>query len=134
MYFLFSENFYECDAMRILQTPAHPHDSNGYRRRLCLIDLCYKTANGTEYIQCAADLAKLGDISVKQAQIVWEILVKHGVLRKMPQGYSARPWMVERGILGDIRQRRRQDSQTVQQTQQPSSQTGYRTDGGKTSW
>jgi hypothetical protein len=104
---------------------------------MCLIDLCYKTANGTEFIQSAADLAKLGDISIKQAQIVWDILIKHGVLRKGPQGYSARPWMIERGILGDISRRRRQDSQPQgpagQQTQQPS-QTGYRTDGGKTSW
>ncbi len=137
MYFLFSENLYECDAMRTLQTPAHPHDCNGCRRRMCLIDLCYKTANGTEFIQSVVDLAKLGDISIKQAQIVWDILIKHGVLRKGPQGYSARPWMIERGILGDISRRRRQDSQPQgpagQQTQQPS-QTGYRTDGGKTSW
>lgn len=134
MYFLFSENLYECDAMRTLQTSVHPHDNNGCRRRMCLIELCYKTANGTEFIQSAADLASLGDISIKQAQIVWDILIKHGVLRKGPQGYSARPWMIERGILGDTSKRRRQDSQPQgQQTQQPS-QTGYRTDGGKTSW
>lgn len=133
MYFLFSENLYECDAMRTLQTPTHPHDNNGCRRRMCLIELCYKTANGTEFIQSAADLANLGDISIKQAQIVWDILIKHGVLRKGAHGYSARPWMIERGILGDTSKRRRQDSQPQgQQTQQP--QTGYRTDGGKTSW
>lgn len=130
MYFLFSENLNECDAMRVLQMPSHPHDSNGYRRRLCFIDLCYKTANGTEYIQSASDLSKLGDISMKQAQIVWEILIKHGVLRKGPLGYSARPWMIERGILGDTTKRRSQPQGVAgQQTQ-----TGYQTDGGKTSW
>ena len=137
MYFLFSENLYECDAMRSLQMSTHPHDCNGCRRRMCLIDLCYRTANGAEYIQSVSDLSKLGDIGIKQAQIVWDILIKHGVLRKGPQGYSARPWMIERGILGDISRRRRQDSQPQepagQRTQQPS-QTGYRTDGGKTSW
>lgn len=137
MYFLFSENLYECDAMRELSQPQSHRDSAKNTRKLALIELCYKTANGTEYIQSASDLARLVDTTPKQAQIVWDILIKHGVLRKGPQGYSARPWMIERGILGDISRRRRQDSQSQgpagQQTQQPS-QTGYRTDGGKTSW
>ena len=104
---------------------------------MCLADLCYYTLLGHENIQTAIDLSKLLNVGIKQAQIVWDILIKHGVLRKGPQGYSARQWMIERGILGDISRRRRQDSQpqgpSGQQTQQPS-QTGYRTDGGKTSW
>ncbi|MBQ8037912.1 MAG: hypothetical protein IJ268_13055 [Proteobacteria bacterium] len=120
-----------------LQKPISPHDCNGQRRRMCLADLCYYTLLGHENIQTAIDLSKLLNVGIKQAQIVWDILIKHGVLRKGPQGYSARQWMIERGILGDISRRRRQDSQpqgpSGQQTQQPS-QTGYRTDGGKTSW
>lgn len=131
MYFLFGENLYECDAMRALQAPIQSHDSNGYRRTLCLIDLCYKTANGTEYIQTAQDLARLTNVKQTRAQIVWDILIKHGVLRKGPLGYSARQWMIERGILGDINKRRRQEQPQGQQQPQP---TGYHTDGGKTSW
>lgn len=50
-----------------------------------------------------------------QAQIVWDILIKHGVLRKGPLGYSARQWMIERGILGDINKRRRQEQPQGQQ-------------------
>ena len=108
----------------------------GWQRRLCFIDLCYYTILGHENIQNHIDLARLTNIKQTQAQIVWDILIKHGVLRKGPQGYSARPWMIERGILGDINKRRRQEQPqgpSGQQTQQPS-QTGYRTDGGKTSW
>ena len=100
---------------------------------MCLIDLCYRTANGAEYIQSVSDLSKLGDIGIKQAQIVWDILIKHGVLRKGPLGYSARQWMIERGILGDINKRRRQEQPQGQQPQPPQP-TGYHTDGGKTSW
>ena len=137
MYFLFDENFVNSAIVRELQTPAYPHDSKGEHRRLCFITLCYYTVVGHENIQDHIDLGKLLNTTTKQAQVVWDILIKHGVLRKGPQGYSARPWMIERGILGDISRRRRQDSQPQgpagQQTQQPS-QTGYRTDGGKTSW
>lgn len=136
MYFLFSENLYESDAMRMLAQPYARGDSAQNTRKLALIELCYKTANGTECIQSASDLARLVDTTAKQAQIVWNILIKHGVLRKGPLGYSARPWMIERGILGDTSKRRRQDSQPQgvagQQTQQQ--QTGYHTDGSKTSW
>lgn len=132
MYFLFSENLYESDAMREMSQPQSHRDSARNTRKLALIELCYKTANGTAYIQSAADLARLVNTTPRQAQIVWDILIKHGVLRKGPQGYSARAWMIERGILGDINKRRRQPEQQDQsQGQQP---PGYHTDGNKTSW
>lgn len=136
MYFLFDENFMTGAVVQELQKPSRPHDNMGWQRRLCFIDLCYYTILGHENIQNHIDLARLTNIKQTQAQIVWDILIKHGVLRKGPQGYSARPWMIERGILGDINKRRRQEQPqgpSGQQTQQPS-QTGYRTDGGKTSW
>ena len=120
MYFLFGESLYECDAMRELQMALTPHENKGAFRRMCFIELCYKTANGTEFIQNASDLSCLTNITIKQAQIVWDILIKHGVLRKGPLGYSARPWMIERGILGDINKRRRPPEQP--QGQQPTGQ------------
>ena len=101
---------------------------------MCLIKLCYLTVTGLEIIQSASDLACLVGTTEKQAQIVWDILIKHNVLRKGEQGYSARAWMIERGILGDINKRRRQEGQQGQGQQQPTQQTGYHTDGGKTSW
>ena len=104
---------------------------------MCFIDLCYYTLLGHENIQNVSDLARLTNIKQTQAQIVWDILIKHGVLRKGPQGYSARQWMIERGILGDINKRRRQEQPqgpSGQPTQQQPQPTGYHTDGGKTSW
>lgn len=137
MYFLFDENFMNSAIIRELMNPAYPHDSKGCFRRMCFVDLCYFTVAGHENIQDCTDLGKLLNTPQKQARIVWDILIKHGVLRKGPQGYSARQWMIERGILGDISRRRRQDSQpqgpAEPQSPQPS-QTGYHTDGGKTSW
>ena len=120
MYFLFSEKLYESDAMRELSQPQSHRDSAKNTRKLALIELCYKTANGTEYIQSASDLARLVDTTAKQAKIVWDILIKNGVLRKGPKGYSARPWMIERGILGDFeRKHRKSEPQQSQQPQQP---------------
>ena len=100
--------------------------------------LSITATGGANDLQDAADLARLVDTTPKQAQIVWDVCIKHGVLRKGPQGYSARPWMIERGILGDINKRRRQEQPqqgpSGQQTQQQPQPTGYHTDGGKTSW
>lgn len=124
MYFLFSENLYESDVMRTLALPQSHKDSARNTRKLALIVLCYRTANGTEYIQNPTDLAQLVDTTPKQAQIVWDILIKHGVLRKGPQGYSAREWMIERGILGDINKRRR-PPETPQGQQQQYSRNPY---------
>ena len=123
MYFLFDENFMTGAVVQELQAPVHQHDSNGYRRRMCLIDLCYYTLLGHENIQNASELARLTNVKQTQAQIVWDILIKHGVLRKGAQGYSARPWMIERGILGDINKRRRQEQ--PQQPQQAQGQSPF---------
>lgn len=65
-------------------------------------------------LQDAEDLARLVDTTPKQAQIVWDVCIKHNVLRKGPQGYSAKAWMIERGILGDTRKWHRRDDNQVQ--------------------
>ncbi len=134
MYFLFNENLYESDVVRELNATSRPHDNSAAYRKMCFIELLYRTANGTDNIQNATDLSRLTNTNLKQAQIVWDILLKHGVLRQGPLGgYSAKPWMIERGIIGDINKWRRKDGQPGQM-QQPQSQTGYCTDGNKTSW
>ena len=120
--------------MRDLRRPKCAHDSGFVHRQLGLIYLLSITATGAANdLQDATDLARLVDTTPKQAQIVWDILIKHGVLRKGPQGYSARPWMIERGILGDFNKRRRQDEQRGQHEQQPQMPFGLG-DGGKTQW
>lgn len=137
MWFKMGLDILNCAVMRELRKRTQKDNSSVFRELAFIYLLSITATGGANDLQDAADLARLVDTTPKQAQIVWNVCIKHGVLRKGPQGYSARPWMIERGILGDISRRSRQDSQphgpAGQQTQQPS-QTGYRTDGGKTSW
>lgn len=113
---------------RELAQSANRRDSGGRLRVFAFISLLAMTATGfANDLQDASDLARLVDTTPRQAQIVWDVCIKHGVLRKVPNGYSARQWMIERGILGDVKRRGKTD-------EQPQPQTGYRTDGGKTSW
>ena len=105
--------------MREMAKPMCAHDSSRDCRRMALIFLLSITATGgANDLQDADDLARLVDTTPKQAQIVWDVCIKHGVLRQTPQGYSARPWMIERGILGDF-ERKHRKSETPQQSQQP---------------
>ena len=107
--------------MREMAKPMCAHDSSRDCRRMALIFLLSITATGgANDLQDADDLARLVDTTPKQAQIVWDVCIKHGVLRQTPQGYSARPWMIERGILGDFeRKHRKSEPQQSQQPQQP---------------
>lgn len=43
--------------------------------------------------------SKVTGNQIGQCQIVWDICIKHGVLRKTKHGYSAREWMREQGLL-----------------------------------
>lgn len=89
--------------MRELKRPFIRGDNGQNCRTVAFIYLLSITASGgANDLQDAADLARLVDTTPKQAQIVWDVCIKHGVLRKGEQGYSARAWMIERGILGDI--------------------------------
>lgn len=107
--------------MRELARPMCAHDSSRDCRRVAYIYLLSITATGgANDLQDAADLARLVDTTPKQAQIVWDVCIKHGVLRQTPQGYSARAWMIERGILGNFeRKHRKPEPQQPQQPQQP---------------
>lgn len=107
--------------MRELACPTCLRDISNNRRQMAFIYLLSITASGSANdLQDAADLARLVDTTPKQAQIVWDVCIKHNVLRKTPQGYSARAWMIERGILGDFERKHRDpEPQQPQQTQQP---------------
>lgn len=114
-----------CPVMRELSCPIHPNDPSEHRRQMAFIYLLSITATGAANdIQDAADLARIVNTTQKQAQIVWDICIKHGVLRKGKYGYSAQEWMIERGILGDFRQRRT-DNQPQSQSGPQSQQSQY---------
>lgn len=103
MWFKMGLDILNCGFMRELKLPLFRGD-NGQNCRIvaCIYLLSITATGGASDLQDAADLARLVDTTPKQAQIVWDVCIKHGVLRKGPQGYSARPWMIERGILSGI--------------------------------
>ena len=98
--------------MRDLSKPIMERDNYIKSRKFVFLFLLSETAEDrADDLQDAADLARLVDTTPKQAQIVWDVCIKHGVLRKGPNGYSAKQWMIERGILGDTRKWQRGETQ-----------------------
>ena len=99
--------------MRDLGKRTGEKDNCGRWRKLTFLQLLSETAEDrADDLQDADDLARLVDTTPKQAQIVWDVCIKHNVLRKGERGYSAKAWMIERGILGDMdKYRRKEESQ-----------------------
>lgn len=121
MWFKMGLDILNSAVLREICIPHYHRDSAKNDRTSAFIYLLSVTATGSANdLQDAADLARLVDTTPKQAQIVWDVCIKHGVLRKGPQGYSARPWMIERGILGDFERKHRKAE--LQQPQQPQTQ------------
>ena len=120
MWFKMGLDILNSSIMRELKLPLFRGD-NGQNCRIvaCIYLLSITATGGANDLQDAADLARLVDTTPKQAQIVWDVCIKHGVLRKGPQGYSARPWMIERGILGDFERKHRKTEPQQPQPPQP---------------
>lgn len=104
MWFKCGADILQSAIMRDIEKAQRYKDNGGRLRKYTFILLLSETAEDrADDLQDAADLARLVDTTPKQAQIVWDVLIKHNVLRRGPQGYSAKAWMIERGILGDTR-------------------------------
>ena len=120
MWFKMGLDILNCAVMRELRKRTQKDNSSVFRELAFIYLLSITATGGANDLQDADDLARLVDTTPKQAQIVWDVCIKHGVLRQTPQGYSARPWMIERGILGDFeRKHRKSEPQQSQQPQQP---------------
>lgn len=110
MWFKCGQELLQSAIMRDLEKQYTLKDSSARRRKFTFILLLSETAEDrADDLQDAADLARLVDTTPKQAQIVWDVCIKHNVLRKGPNGYSAKAWMIERGILGDTRKWQRRE-------------------------
>lgn len=110
MWFKCGVEILNCAIMRDIEKRNSPKDNCGRWRKFTFILLLSETAEDrADDLQDAADLARLVDTTPRQAQIVWDVCIKHNVLRKGPNGYSAKAWMIERGILGDTRKWQRRE-------------------------
>ena len=120
MWFKCGQELLQSAIMRDLFKAHYAKDKCGRIRQYISILLFSETAEDrADDLQDADDLARLVDTTPKQAQIVWDVCIKHNVLRKGPQGYSAKAWMIERGILGDTRKWQRGDGGSAQRQTPP---------------
>lgn len=121
MWFKCGADIINCAIIREIICAKYKKDNKGRLRQLSFILLLSETAEDrADDLQDAEDLARLVDTTPKQAQIVWDVCIKHNVLRLGANGYSAKEWMIERGILGDTRkwkgdggQRQPQESKNI---------------------
>lgn len=121
MWFKCGQELIQSAIMRDLEKQYRMKDPAARQRKYTFLLLLSETAEDrADDLQDAADLARLVDTTPKQAQIVWDVLIKHNVLRRGPQGYSAKAWMIERGILGDTRKWQRSDGGSHQPPPQES--------------
>lgn len=120
MWFKCGQELLQSAIMRDLAKPIKERDREGRARKYYFLQILSETAEDrADDLQDADDLARLVDTTPKQAQIVWDVCIKHNVLRKGPQGYSAKAWMIERGILGDTRKWQRGDGGSAQRQTPP---------------
>lgn len=59
--------------------------------------------------------SKVTGNQIGQCKIVWDICIKHNVLRKDGNGYSAREWMQEQGLLPDEQEQKTISQQPAQE-------------------
>lgn len=83
-----------------LKKSAGRGDSKHLERMYLFQMLLSESAEGTVFcdFKSIKSLSKSTEI---QCSIVWDICQKHNVLRKDGNGYSAREWMLEQGLLPD---------------------------------
>lgn len=110
MFFIFRENLIIGAVVSELLAPAYNHDSGGEKRHLAFIRLCYQTVSGLDSVADPRALARAIDCTPKQAGIMWDILVKRGVLRRGPSGYSIKEWMKEQCLIGRLDRENRTES------------------------
>lgn len=103
MWFKMSSKIIKSVVMQDLTASFFRGDRFGAERAFAAISLFCDTADGAACnLRDARDLAYLTRISDKQAEIIWGVLTKHGVLRADDGGgYSCTQWMKDAGIIGE---------------------------------
>lgn len=111
-YFRMNNDIFMCPAALELSEKRNG-DSNSSMRVLIFIRiLCYSIAGGVCFVD-AKSLSAMLNVALKQAQNVWDVCIKHSVLRKDGYGYSAREWMCENGFFGAYGARKEAESVPV---------------------
>lgn len=99
-YFRMSDAILDCPCALELAEHLTLRDSMVACRQLLFIRLLVYALSPSKQFVDAASLSVYSGVSLKQCERVWEVCLKHGVLRKVDYGYNAREWLVENKFIG----------------------------------
>jgi hypothetical protein len=100
MYFKLNTSIYNNRIMRLVCNPVCARDGYTIAREAILIRLLSYSADDYEFYDLNS-FARLTQSPVKQSEIVWNICLSEGVLSKTDNGYSAKQWLHDCGIISD---------------------------------
>lgn len=98
-YFRMSDAIFDCPCALELAIKTE-RDNMSASRLLLFIRLLVYALSPSKCFTDAQSLAVYSGVAPKQTQRVWDVCIKHGVLRKAGYGYSAREWLVENKFIG----------------------------------
>lgn len=110
MWFKMSSGLMDSEVFREIKKQKDFNFSNLEKKMITFF--CLTADDRANDLRDAQDLAQLLKTTEKQAAILWNACIKCRVLRETPEGFSAKPWMIEKGILGDTRPRGRKKDNT----------------------
>lgn len=89
-------------------------DTKSCERMFVFYSLLSESSEGV-VIYSAQGLKDISCSTIAQCQIVWDACIKHNVLRKTGNGFSAREWMQEQGLLPDEQEQTTTSQQPAQE-------------------
>lgn len=99
-YFRMCDAILDCPCAQELAQQMTAHECGCHTRQLLFIRLLVYALSPSKQFVDAASLSTYSGVSLKQCERVWDVCVRHGVLRKVDYGYSARAWLVENKFIG----------------------------------
>ena len=77
-------------------------DSLKETRAFTLVQILGASANN-QWWRDAGEMARMLHRPKKSCEQVWQICIEENVFRPFDDGFNAREWMIEKGLLGDTR-------------------------------
>lgn len=98
-YFRMSDAILDCPCALELAVKGNG-DHCAFTRLFLFIRLLVFALSPSKCFTDAQALAVYSGVAPKQTQRVWDVCIKHGVLRRAGYGYSAREWLIENKFIG----------------------------------
>ena len=99
IYFRMSEEFMDTDCINELSTTQYRHDKDANTRKFVYTQLALAGLYPSRKFKNAKAIADRFNVSIRQAEIVWEVCTRHGMLRPDGYGYTASAWLKENGFV-----------------------------------